>query len=577
MSLTKLLIANRGEIAVRIIRAAKESGLRTVAVYAEGDADALHTRLADEAYGFEASARGGGYLDIDATLAIAHRSGADGVHPGYGFLAENAEFAAAVQSAGLVWIGPDPSTIELLGDKARARALAAAAGAPLVPGTTRPIAHVDEIFAFADEHGLPLVIKAVHGGGGRGIRVVNERDEIADSFAAAAREAEAAFGQGDCLVERFLVSPRHIEAQVLADRHGRVAVLGTRDCSLQRRNQKLVEEAPAPFLADDLRDRIQSSAADICRAADYVGAGTVEYLLGQDGTLTFLEVNTRLQVEHPVTEMVTGIDLVREQFRIAVGEPMRVPEVPQTFGHAIEFRINAEDPALGFLPTPGTIDRLVWPGGAGVRIDSGYEPGQAIPGSFDSLIAKIIVWGRDREEALERARRALAECEISGVATVLPFARAVAADPAWLGSDGDFGVHTRWIEEECAAVFEPAGAVAEPPLGGLARFVVEIDGKLTEVGVPAAVLASLAVGTPIPAALPKEAEASPGVVQVTHAGIVASWLAADGAEVAEGEAVLLLEAMKMETAIAAPSAGTLRHSVELGARVVAKQVVAVIS
>ncbi|GAA1315280.1 acetyl/propionyl/methylcrotonyl-CoA carboxylase subunit alpha [Leucobacter albus] len=596
MTLTKILIANRGEIAVRIIRAAREAGIASVAVYADDDADALHVRLADEAYALGGASPADTYLDIAKLLAAAERSGADAIHPGYGFLSERADFAAAVIAAGLTWVGPDPETIEVLGDKARARALAAEVGAPLVPGSAGVVGDAAEVVAFADEHGLPIAIKAVFGGGGRGMRVVRERAEIAEAFESAVREATAAFGQGDCLVERFLDRPRHIEAQVLGDRHGRIAVLGTRDCSLQRRNQKLVEEAPAPFISDELRERIHDAAAAVCRAAGYVGAGTVEFLLGEDGTLTFLEVNTRLQVEHPVTEMVTGVDLVQQQFVIAAGLPMTVPEEIPTFGHAIEFRINAEDPGLGYLPTPGTVERFDAPGGPGVRVDTGVYAGYTVPGSFDSMLAKLIVWGKDRDEALRRSRRALAEFHIDGVATVLSFDRHVVTDPAFVAADGAFGVHTRWIEEECTAEFEPAAAVAPPGAPRFARMPIEVDGRILELGLPESFLARLEAGA---AALGGRvgggagaggadgagaggtgdlggsgfglgssgaggSGSGAGALVAPFAGTLASWKADDGALVAAGDTIALLEAMKMEVPVKAAASGTLRHGAAAG-------------
>ena len=576
MTLTKILIANRGEIAVRVIRAAKEAGIASVAVYADEDADARHVRLADEAYALDGRLPADSYLNIAKLLAVAERAGVDAIHPGYGFLSERADFAQAVIDAGLAWIGPDPGTIELLGNKARARTLAAEVGAPLVPGTQGAVRDVDDVLAFADQHGMPIVIKAVFGGGGRGMRVVRDRAEIREAYDAAVREAVAAFGQGECLVERFLDRPRHIEAQVLGDRHGRIAVIGTRDCSLQRRNQKLVEEAPAPFLSDALRERIHRAAADVCGAAGYVSAGTVEFLLGDDGTLSFLEVNTRLQVEHPVTEQVTGVDLVQEQFRIAAGEPMSVPETLPTFGHAIEFRINAEDPGLGFLPTPGMIERFDVPSGQGVRLDSGVDAGYAVPGSFDSMLAKLIVWGSDREQALARARRALGEFEVEGVATVLPFARYIVTDPAFTAPTGDFQVHTRWIEEECTATFEPAPAVPAPAEPRLKRARIELDGRMVQLGLPEALLgllggvggvggggggvdgggefADLGVGVGVGA----------GQLVAPFAGTLSAWKVENGAAVSEGETVAVLEAMKMEVPIKAPRAGTLTHLAQPG-------------
>ena len=575
MQLTTVLIANRGEIAVRVIRAAHEAGLRAVAVYADADAEALHVRLADEAYALRGTTPAETYLDQAKILDAAARSGADAVHPGYGFLSESASFARAVAEAGLVWVGPDPETIEVLGDKASARTLAHDVGAPLAPGTNEPVADAEEVLAFADRHGLPVAIKAVHGGGGRGMRVVHERERVAEAFESAVREAETAFGRGDCLVERFLERPRHLEAQVLGDRHGRIAVLGTRDCSLQRRNQKLVEEAPAPFLDEELRERIHRAAADICGAAHYVGAGTVEFLLGEDGTLTFLEVNTRLQVEHPVTEEVTGVDLVQEQFRVAAGEPMGVPEEIPSFGHAIEFRINAEDPALGYLPTPGILEVFDAPSGPGVRLDAGFRTGQTVPGTFDSLIAKLVVWGRDREQALARSRQALAEFEVRGVATVLPFDRHVVTDEAFTAPEGRFGVHTRWIEEECTADFAAHPAVPAPEEPRLTRLPLEIDGRRTTIGLPEALLAHLgaggggagAGGQAAGASASGGADPDAGAVTAPFAGTLSAWKAEDGAAVSEGQTVAVLEAMKMEVPVKAHRSGTLRRAVGAGEQV----------
>ncbi|HCU50278.1 MAG TPA: acetyl-/propionyl-CoA carboxylase subunit alpha, partial [Micromonosporaceae bacterium] len=405
--MSKVLIANRGEIAVRVIRACRDAGLGSVAVYAEGDRDALHVRMADEAYSLDGATSGETYLRIDKLLDVAKRAGADAVHPGYGFLAENAEFAEAVIAAGLTWVGPTPQAIRDLGDKVTARHIAQRAGAPLVPGTADPVHNAEEIVAFAQEFGLPVAIKAAFGGGGRGLKVARTIEEIPSLFESATREAVAAFGRGECFVERYLDNPRHVEAQVLADQHGNVIVVGTRDCSLQRRHQKLVEEAPAPFLTDAQRSQIHESAKAICREAGYHGAGTVEYLVGADGTVSFLEVNTRLQVEHPVTEETAGVDLVREQFRVAAGEKLRFSGDPTPRGHSIEFRINGEDPGRGFLPAPGTVTALRLPEGPGVRVDTGIEAGSAISGNFDSLLAKVIITGETRTEALERARRAL--------------------------------------------------------------------------------------------------------------------------------------------------------------------------
>ncbi|HEY0637380.1 MAG TPA: biotin carboxylase N-terminal domain-containing protein, partial [Pseudonocardiaceae bacterium] len=490
MPLQKVLVANRGEIAVRVIRACRDAGLASVAVYADPDRDAPFTRLADEAFALGGSTAAETYLDMAKLLDAARRAGADGVHPGYGFLSENADFAQAVLDAGLTWIGPSPQAIRDLGDKVTARHIATRAGAPLVPGTEDPVADAGEVLAFADEHGLPVAIKAAFGGGGRGLKVARTREEIPQLFESAVREAIGAFGRGECFVERYLDRPRHVEAQVLADRHGTVVVVGTRDCSLQRRHQKLVEEAPAPFLAEEQRRAIHEAARAICLEAGYSGAGTVEFLVGQDGTVSFLEVNTRLQVEHPVSEETTGLDLVREQFRIADGERLRITEDPEPRGHSIEFRINGEDAGRGFLPAPGTVTRFVAPSGPGVRVDAGVESGSVVGGQFDSLLAKLIVTGESREEALRRSRRALAELVVEGMATVLPFHRKVVEDPAFTADSADgFTVHTRWIETEFVNDIPPfeGAAPAESGTGSGERrtVVVEVGGRRLEVSLPA--------------------------------------------------------------------------------------------
>ncbi|HWB36255.1 MAG TPA: biotin carboxylase N-terminal domain-containing protein, partial [Rugosimonospora sp.] len=480
----KVLIANRGEIAVRVIRACRDAGLASVAVYADSDRDGLPARLADEAYALGGDTSAETYLRIDKLLDVAVRSGADAVHPGYGFLAENADFAQAVIDAGLTWIGPSPQAIRDLGDKVTARHIAARVGAPLVAGTAEPVKDAAEIVAFAERHGLPVAIKAAFGGGGRGLKVARTIEEIPHLFESATREAVAAFGRGECFVERYLDQPRHVEAQILADVHGAVVVVGTRDCSLQRRHQKLVEEAPAPFLTDAQRAQIHTSAKAICREAGYHGAGTVEYLVGRDGTVSFLEVNTRLQVEHPVTEETAGIDLVREQFRIAEGGHLRLTEDPAPRGHAIEYRINGEDPGRNFLPAPGVVTELRWPAGPGVRVDTGIEAGSVIGGNFDSLLAKLIVVGATREEALERSRRALDELVIDGMATALPFHRAVVRDPAFTSEP--FTVHTRWIETEWTGRVPPFTGAATPDAAGeRTTVVVEVAGKRLEVSLPA--------------------------------------------------------------------------------------------
>ena len=428
----KVLIANRGEIAVRVVRACRDAGLGSVAVYADQDLDALHVSMADEAYALGGSSPADSYLSIEKILKVAADAGADAVHPGYGFLAENASFARAVGDAGLIWIGPPPAAIEALGDKVAAREIASRVGAPMAPGTDGPVSGVADVEAFVAEYGLPIAIKAAFGGGGRGLKVVRKADEITEAYESAVREAVAAFGRGECFVERYLDRPRHVETQCLADRQGNVVVVSTRDCSLQRRHQKLVEEAPAPFLSAGQRDQLYASSKAILREAGYVGAGTCEFLVGQDGTVSFLEVNTRLQVEHPVSEEVTGIDLVREMFRIADGQQLDYPD-PAPRGHSIEFRVNAEDAGRGFLPAPGTITELNWPSGPGVRVDAGYAVGMTVPQAFDSLLAKIIITGASRAEALQRARRALDECVVGGMPTVLPFHRAVVRDPAFTG------------------------------------------------------------------------------------------------------------------------------------------------
>ena len=481
--LTKVLVANRGEIAVRVIRACRDAGLPSVAIYAEPDRDAPFVRLADEAFALGGTTAAESYLDIGKVVDTARRAGADGIHPGYGFLSENADFAQAVIDAGLIWIGPTPQAIRDLGDKVTARHIAMRAGAPLVPGTPEPVSGAAEVEAFADEHGLPIAIKAAFGGGGRGMKVARERREIAELYESAVREATAAFGRGECFVERYLDKPRHVEAQVLADTHGNVIVVGTRDCSLQRRFQKLVEEAPAPFLSDEQRSTIHEAAKAICREAGYHGAGTVEFLVGQDGLISFLEVNTRLQVEHPVSEETSGLDLVREQFRIAEGEVLNLLDDPEPRGHSIEFRINGEDAGRGFLPAPGTVSAITFPSGPGVRVDAGVEAGSVIGGQFDSLLAKLIVTGSDRPQALQRARRALAEFQVEGMATVLPFHRLVVDDPAF--ARREFTVHTRWIETEWDNTVAPfAGAVEAEEEAPRQSVVVEVGGRRLEVSLP---------------------------------------------------------------------------------------------
>lgn len=570
--MTKVLIANRGEIAVRVIRACAEAGYTSIAVYADQDADALHVRLADEAVGLGGDTAATTYLSIDALLDAARTSGADAVHPGYGFLSESAEFARAVEGAGLIWIGPSPDSIDALGDKMTARRIAQRVGAPLAAGTDQPLAGPEEAVAFAEEHGLPIAIKAAFGGGGRGLKVVHELSEVADAFEAATREAIAAFGRGECFVERFLESPRHIEVQVLGDGLGGVVVVGDRDCSMQRRNQKLIEEAPAPGLSRDQRTRFHDAARAICAEVQYRGAGTVEFLLAADGTISFLEVNTRLQVEHPVTEEVTGTDLVREQFRIAFGEGISFTETPVPTGHAFEFRINAEDPGRGFLPSPGRVEVLRIPGGPGVRWDSGIEAGDVVQPAFDSMIAKLVVHADDRDAALVRARRALRELFVEGPATVIPFDLLALDDEAF--ATETFAVHTQWIESTLLPRLEPQLRPAPAPDVALQRFPVEIDGRRVVLGLPMALLAGLGGLT---AAGGAPAASDPTELRAPAPGTLVRWLADDGASVAEGDSIAVLDAMKMETTVTAHRAGTLSHRVELSASVAPDAVLAVIA
>ncbi|AWB81363.1 acetyl-/propionyl-CoA carboxylase subunit alpha [Corynebacterium yudongzhengii] len=559
--ITKVLVANRGEIALRVFRAARDAGIASVAVYAEPDADAPFVAYADEAFALGGQTSAESYLDFDKVLDAARRSGADAIHPGYGFLSENADFAQAVIDAGLIWIGPSPKSIADLGDKVTARHIAEKANAPMAPGTKDPVADAAEVEAFADAHGLPIAIKAAFGGGGRGMKVAYERSEVTELFESATREATSAFGRGECFVERYLDRARHVEAQVLADQHGNVVVVGTRDCSLQRRFQKLVEEAPAPYLTDAQRASIHESAKRICREAGYYGAGTVEYLVGSDGLISFLEVNTRLQVEHPVTEQTTGIDLVREQFRIAEGQPLRFTEDPTPRGHAFEFRINGEDAASNFMPAPGTITAYSEPAGPGVRVDSGVRQGSVIGGQFDSMLAKLIVTGETREEALQRSRRALAEFNVEGLPTVLPFHLAVTEDPAFVGDEEGFGVYTRWIEEEWNNELSPYvdPADSDDEKAPHEKYVVEVDGRRVEVALPA--------GFGVSGQAPKKkkrkrakggnaAAASGDAVTAPMQGSVIKLSCAEGDEVAEGDVVAVLEAMKMENPVKAHKSGT---------------------
>lgn len=559
----KLLIANRGEIAIRIARAARDYGIASVALYADADAGALHVAAADEAYGLGPGRPADTYLHIGKILEIARKAGADAIHPGYGFLSERAEFAQAVIDAGLIWVGPAPQVITALGDKVEARRLAAKVGAPLVKGSDGPLSSAAEAVGFARQVGMPLAIKAAFGGGGRGMKVAWKLEEVGELFASAVREATDAFGRGDCYAEQFLDRPRHIEAQIIADTHGNIVVLGTRDCSLQRRNQKLVEEAPAPFITAEQQARIHDAARAICAEVGYTGAGTVEFLLSGNGVISFLEVNTRLQVEHPVTEETTGIDIVVEQLRIADGLPLSISGTPTPRGHAIEFRINAEDPGRGFLPTPGVVTRFRPPSGPGIRLETGVETGGEISGLYDSMMAKLIVTGRTRDEALRRARRALAEFEIEGVASVLPFHRAVLQERDFTGEDG-FGVHTTWIETAFQGL-APAPRV-DPVEGGMLRSFIEIDGKRHMIGLPAALFAGLAA-PPSGAPPAYAASAKANAVTAPMPGTLQKWLVEDGAEVVEGAPIALVEAMKMETSVPAPRSGRLRITTQPGTTV----------
>lgn len=563
--ITKVLVANRGEIAVRVIRAAKDAGIPSVAVYADPDKDAPFVTMADEAFALGGSTSADSYLVFDKILDAAKKSGANAIHPGYGFLSENGDFAEAVENAGLIWIGPSPESIRALGDKVTARHIALKANAPMAPGTKEPVKDATEVVKFAEEHGLPIAIKAAFGGGGRGMKVAHTMDEVEDLFESAVREATAAFGRGECFVERYLDKARHVECQVVADQHGNVIVASTRDCSLQRRFQKLVEEAPAPFLTEEQDKRLRESAKAICKEAGYYGAGTVEYMIGSDGLISFLEVNTRLQVEHPVTEEVTGLDLVREQFRIAEGGEISIKEDPEYNGHAFEFRINGEDAGTNFMPAPGTITTYSEPSGPGVRMDSGVREGDVIGGQFDSMLAKLIVWGKDRDEALRRSARALAEYKVEGLATVIPFHRHIVENPAFVGDGEKFDVYTKWIEEEWENPIEPyaGGADAdEDEQVPSQKVVVEIDGRRVEVALPG----DLALGGGAAGGARKKAKkkrsggskkaASGDAVVAPMQGTVIKVQVEEGQEVAEGDTVVVLEAMKMENPVKAHKAGT---------------------
>ncbi|MEE4582471.1 acetyl/propionyl/methylcrotonyl-CoA carboxylase subunit alpha [Streptomyces antimycoticus] len=577
----KVLIANRGEIAVRVARACRDAGIASVAVYADPDRDACHVRAADEAYALGGDTPAASYLDQAKVLAAAAESGADAVHPGYGFLSENAEFAQAVLDAGLTWIGPPPHAIRDLGDKVAARHIAQRAGAPLVAGTPDPVSGADEVVAFAEQHGLPIAIKAAFGGGGRGLKVARTMEEVPELYDSAVREAVAAFGRGECFVERYLDKPRHVETQCLADTHGNVVVVSTRDCSLQRRHQKLVEEAPAPFLSQEQNDQLYAASKAILKEAGYVGAGTVEFLVGNDGTISFLEVNTRLQVEHPVTEEVTGIDLVREMFRIADGEKLGYDDPPMR-GHSFEFRINGEDPGRNFLPAPGTVTSFVPPAGPGVRLDAGVESGSVIGPAWDSLLAKLIVTGATRTQALQRAARALAEFQVEGMATAIPFHQAVVVDPAFTSEP--FTIHTRWIETEfnnTIAPFAPTGMdEAEEPTAR-ETVVVEVGGKRLEISLPAvlglAVSPGEVAGTKKPKrkAVKKSGSAASGdALASPMQGTIVKVAVDEGDTVAEGDLIVVLEAMKMEQPLNAHRAGTVKSlNANVGASVSAGAVI----
>lgn len=570
MKTEKLLIANRGEIAVRIIHACRDLGIPSVAVYADDDIGSMHVELADEAWGLEGATATETYLHIPKLLEIAQKSAATMIHPGYGFLSERAEFAQAVIDAGLKWVGPSPSAIKKLGDKIEARKIAASVGAPLVQGTQDPLNNADEALAFAKEFGLPIAIKAAFGGGGRGLKVVWKLDEVKELYDSAVREAKAAFGRGECFVEQYLDQPRHVEAQVIADLHGNIVVLGTRDCSLQRRNQKLVEEAPAPFISDEIYQQILSSAKNICQAASYIGAGTVEYLLSRDGKLSFLEVNTRLQVEHPVTEETANVDLVVEQILVAQGHPLSITETPKAQGHAIEFRINAEDPARGFIPAFGTLSLFDAPSGLGVRVDTGVRTGSLVSSHFDSLMAKLIVTGPTRDVAIARAKRALKQFKIEGIASVLDFHRAVLNEPDFTD---DFKVHTRWIENDFKQELKPSQRSIPKHQQQLLLSYIEIDGKLHRLGLPANMFAQNPVNT-MQTMTTTEQHVQPEHVLAPINGVISTWKVKSGDQVEQGQVVAIMEAMKMEVPVQAHQTGVLEILMQQGMSCHAEDIIA---
>ncbi len=569
MTTEKLLIANRGEIAVRIIHACRDMGISSVALYADDDIDSMHVELADEAWGLAGATARETYLNIPAIIDVAKKSKATMVHPGYGFLSERAEFAQAVIDAGLKWVGPSPSAIEKLGDKIEARKIAASVGAPLVQGTQDPLNTADEALEFAKQFGLPIAIKAAFGGGGRGLKVVWKLEDVKELYDSAVREAQAAFGRGECFVEQYLDQPRHVEAQVIADQHGNVVVLGTRDCSLQRRNQKLIEEAPAPFISDAIYQEILTSAKNICQAANYVGAGTVEYLLSRDGKLSFLEVNTRLQVEHPVTEETAKVDLVVEQIRVAQGHSLLIKETPKVQGHAIEFRINAEDPARGFIPAFGVLSLFEAPFGQGVRVDTGVRTGSLVSSHFDSLMAKLIITGPTREVTIARAKRALKQFKIEGVASVLDFHRAVLNEADFADT---FNVHTRWIENDFKQDLKPTKRSIPNHQQPMLLSYIEIDGKLHRVGLPAGMFAQNSTITA------QDQPATETAMRAEHLlapinGVISTWKIENGEQVAEGQVVAIMEAMKMEVPVLAHQSGVIQLTVQQGATCHAEQII----